>query len=38
MVQFANGYVDRKHTYTAPQLRWIHIGHDFDVAAVREAD
>jgi hypothetical protein len=36
MVQFANGYVDTKNEYTAAQLRWIHSGCDWDVAAVKE--
>jgi hypothetical protein len=34
-VQFANGYVDRKHEYTASQLKWIHAGHLWDVIAVK---
>ena len=34
-VQFRNGYVDRKHTYSAGQLRWKHDGSDWDVVAVR---
>ena len=36
-VQFANGYVDTKHTYTARQLRWDHTGSDWDVVGVRRA-
>jgi len=36
MVQFANGYVDTKHAYTRDQLRWLHTGSDWDVAAVRK--
>ena len=35
VVQFANGYVDKKHTYTPRQLRWDHTGHDWDVYAVK---
>lgn len=34
-VQFANGYIDRKHTYKPMQLRWSLTGHDWDVAAVK---
>lgn len=34
-VQFAGGYVDTKHTYTAAQLRWDHTGSDWDIAAVK---
>lgn len=37
MVQFRNGFVDEKHSYTAAQLRWTHDGSDWDVIAVREA-
>lgn len=33
-VQFANGRIDDKHTYTPRQLRWSLTGHDWDVAAV----
>lgn len=33
MVQFANGYVDRKHTYKAKQLRWTKTGDEWDIAA-----
>lgn len=36
-VQFANGYVDAKHSYSASQLRWDHTGHAWDVVAVRPA-
>lgn len=36
-VQFRNGYVDTKHTYTAKQLRWNDTGHGWDVVAVRRA-
>lgn len=37
-VQFrGNGYVDRKHTYTAKQMSWIHDGGPWDVVAVRIA-
>lgn len=35
-VQFRNSYVDRKHSYTAAELRWIHDGSDWDVVAIRE--
>lgn len=37
-VQFRNGYVDRKHSYTAAQIRWLHKDppDDFDVVAVRK--
>lgn len=35
MIQFRNGYIDRKHTYTAAQLRWTDTGDDFDVIAVK---
>lgn len=35
-IQFRNGYVDRKHSYTAEQLVWLHDGGPFDVVAVRE--
>ena len=38
MVQFRNGFVDQKHSYTAAQLRWTHEGHDWDVVAVKEAN
>lgn len=34
-VQFRNGYVDRKNTYTAAQLQWKHGESDWDVVAVR---
>lgn len=33
-VQFANGYIDEKHTYKAHQLRWTLTGHPWDVGAV----
>lgn len=36
-VQFANGYIDDKHTYTAAQLRWTLTGSDWDVGAVAAA-
>lgn len=36
-VQFANGWVDRKNTYTAKQLRWVHEGSPWDIIAVKEA-
>lgn len=35
MVQFANGYIDKKHTYKPMQLRWSLTGHEWDVAAVK---
>lgn len=35
-IQFRNGYVDRKASYTAAQLVWIHDGGPWDVVAVRE--
>lgn len=38
VVQFANGQIDDKHTYTADQLRWSLTGHPWDVAAVKLAD
>lgn len=34
-VQFRNGYVDRKHEYTAGQLVWKHDGGCWDVVAVK---
>jgi len=36
-VQFRCGYVDRKHSFTASQLVWIHEGHGWDVVAVKDA-
>lgn len=36
-VQFRNGYVDEKHTYTAKQIRWTDTGDSHDVVAVRRA-
>lgn len=36
MVQFRNGYVDDKHSYSADQLRWVHNGSDWDVVAIRD--
>ena len=36
MVQFRNGYVDRKNSYSADQLRWVHNGSDWDVVAIRD--
>lgn len=33
-VQFANGRIDDKHTYTPRQLRWTLTGYGWDVAAV----
>lgn len=37
IVQFRNGYVDRKNTYKARQLRWNNTGHAWDIIAVRAA-
>lgn len=37
IVQFACGYIDKKHTYTPAQLRWSLTGSAFDVGAVRLA-
>lgn len=37
-VQFRCGHIDRKHTYTADQLRWTDTGHAWDVVAVVGAD
>ncbi len=36
-VQFANGYIDERNTYTPWQLRWTLTGSDWDVGAVRSA-
>lgn len=36
MVQFRNGYIDEKHSYSGDQLRWIHNGSDWDVVAIRD--
>ena len=33
VVQFANGRIDDRHTYTPGQLRWGLTGDGFDVAA-----
>jgi hypothetical protein len=33
-VQFANGCIDDKHTYTPAMLRWSLTYHAWDVAAV----
>ena len=38
IVQFRNGYVDDRNTYTAKQLRWTDTGNDWDVVGVRKAD
>lgn len=37
-VQFGNGCIDDKHTYTPSQLRWSNTWHEWDVAAVAVAD
>lgn len=37
IVQFRCGYVDKKHTYTAEQLRWSDTGDDWDIIAVKRA-
>ena len=37
-IQFANGYVDRKHSYTVGQLRWNRSGSEWDVLAIRLAE
>ena len=37
-VQFANGYIDDKHTYTPMQLRWGRVGSPWDIGAVAAAD
>tara|TARA_R100001143_G_scaffold58421_1_gene56276 strand:+ start:1985 stop:2119 length:135 start_codon:yes stop_codon:yes gene_type:complete len=34
-VQFANGRIDDRHTYTPGQLRWGLTGHSWDVGAVK---
>jgi len=34
-VQFRNGFVDRKHEYSAAQLRWDDTGDGWDVVAVQ---
>lgn len=34
-VQFANGRIDDKHTYTPAQLRWSLTGSSWDVGAVK---
>ena len=36
-VQFRNGYVDRKHSYTIDQIRWGDSGSEWDVVAARRA-
>lgn len=36
-VQFANGYIDEKHTYTPMQLRWGLTGSPWDIGAVAAA-
>jgi len=33
-VQFANGRIDDKYTYTPSQLRWNKTGYAWDIAAV----
>ena len=35
--QFRCGFVDERVSYTAAQLRWKHIGDDWDVVAVKRA-
>lgn len=36
-VQFRCGFIDRKHEYSAGQLRWDDTGDDWDVVAVQRA-
>jgi hypothetical protein len=36
-VQFANGRIDDKHTYTPRELRWTLTGYDWDIGAVAVA-
>lgn len=37
VVQFANGYIDKKHTYKPAHLRWSLTGDKWDVGAVKLA-
>lgn len=38
VVQFANGYIDKKHNYTPVQLSWKLTGFAWDVGAVALAE
>lgn len=36
-VMFRNGFIDRRNTYRADQLVWVHTGSGWDVIAVKDA-
>lgn len=37
-VQFANGWIDKKHTYKPAQLKWELTHYEWDVYAVKPAN